>query len=230
MHLKKTIYKISVSNFENYNAKTKRGVKNILLPVNFLSDAKIRCLTPSTKLLYLCCLLLAGESNQSQIEVNHESLAFQSTLKSKSIQSQLDLLQSFQLLTWQKIEIQNHILKRKKTNIKTNETKDEEISLKKPSSALVKTRGSIELFSSEELLTDLLKNVTHSAQESWLKAYEDVEWVKQEMKKAYAWIMSNPKKAPKDFAKFFNNWLNRAHETHRKSIKTNKPKSEVFIP
>ncbi len=60
-------------------------------------------LTPVSRLLYLSCLLVAGESTSSQIEVSHESLVFQSGVKSGSLESQLELLQSFQLLTYEKM-------------------------------------------------------------------------------------------------------------------------------
>jgi len=102
--MKKTIYKINVLNFDKYNSKLKKGHKCVLVSTNFLSDAKIRSLSPVTRLLYLSCILVAGESTNSQIEVSHESLTFQSGVKSSSIQSQLDQLQSLQLLTYDKFD------------------------------------------------------------------------------------------------------------------------------
>lgn len=99
---KNQIYYITISNWEKYNGNLKKGHKAILVSTGFLSDAKIRSLSPVTKLLYLSCLLVAGELTQSQIEVSHDSLVYQSGVKSGSIQSQLDQLQSLQLLTYSK--------------------------------------------------------------------------------------------------------------------------------
>lgn len=123
--MKKDIYKITIKNWEKYNGQLKPTHKKIMLATNFLNDAKIRSCTPVTRLLYLSCLLLAGESAQSQIEVSHESLVFQSGVKSQSLQSQLNQLQSLQLLTWEKNET---LIKseRKDTNVskkKRNEKK-----------------------------------------------------------------------------------------------------------
>lgn len=101
--LKRTIYKITILGWEDYNGTLKKGHKCILLSTNFLDNAKVRSQTLSGRLLFLSCLLLAGESKRSQIEVTHESLCFQSGVKSGSLQSQLDRLQSFQLITYDKI-------------------------------------------------------------------------------------------------------------------------------
>lgn len=126
--MKKDIYKITIKNWEKYNGQLKPTHKKIMLATNFLNDAKIRSCTPVTRLLYLSCLLLAGESAQSQIEVSHESLVFQSGVKSQSLQSQLNQLQSLQLLTWEKNET---LIKseRKDTNVskKGKERKGKEV-------------------------------------------------------------------------------------------------------
>lgn len=101
---KKDIYQIKIINWEKHNPNPKKGYRRAMIHHGFLSDAKVRLLSPCTKLLYLSCLLVAGESQQSQIEVSHESLRFQSGVKSESIESQLTLLQSLQLLTFEKSE------------------------------------------------------------------------------------------------------------------------------
>lgn len=101
--MKKDIYLITVIGFEERQKNLKKGHKAILLSTGFLSNAKIRSLTPVTKLLYLSCLLVAGESTSPQFEVNHESLVYQSGVKSGSLQSQLDLLQELQLVRYEKV-------------------------------------------------------------------------------------------------------------------------------
>lgn len=60
-------------------------------------------------------MLVAGDLTSSQYEVTHESLCYQSGVKSGSLQSQLDLLQSLQLLTYEKIDsLYNRIEKNRK--------------------------------------------------------------------------------------------------------------------
>lgn len=68
----------------------------------------------------------------------------------------------------------------------------------------------------------LLEDVSLETQESWLFAYPDPAWIKQELNKAAAWITSNPKKAPKKFPQFMANWLSRGWEQFRKTIPSNR--------
>ena len=102
--LKRTIYKIKVVKWEKWNSSLKKGHKCILLSTGFLSDPKVRSQSLSGRLLFLSCLLLAGESLSSEFTVTHESLVYESGVKSESLQSQLDQLQSFQLVTYEKTE------------------------------------------------------------------------------------------------------------------------------
>jgi hypothetical protein len=98
---RETIYRITVLNWDKHNKGMKAHYKKIMISTGFLTDAKIRNLTPATTLLFLSCLLLAGESAQCQFDVTHESLRYQSRVKSGSLRSQLDLLQSLQLVTYE---------------------------------------------------------------------------------------------------------------------------------
>lgn len=121
--LKKTIYRITIPKWEQYNGSLKKGHQCILLSTGFLSDAKVRSQTLSGRLLFLSCLLVAGESKRSQIEVTHESLCFQSGAKSQSLESQLSQLQSFQLISYEKIPFSQD--KREKKGAKKEENGNE---------------------------------------------------------------------------------------------------------
>ena len=46
---------------------------------------------------------------------------------------------------------------------------------------------------------------------TWKEAYPNVD-IQTQLAKAKAWLISNPSKAKKDFAKFINNWLSRSME------------------
>lgn len=98
--MKKAIYRITINNWEKHNPNRKKSYRYAMIKYNFLTNPRIASQSPVTRLLYLSCLLVASESNQSQIEVTHESLVSQSGVKSQSIVSQLTQLQSFQLLSW----------------------------------------------------------------------------------------------------------------------------------
>lgn len=52
------------------------------------------------------------------------------------------------------------------------------------------------------------ENIKHHL-EVWENAYQNID-IERELKKAAAWCLSNPKKAPKsDYARFINSWLSR---------------------
>lgn len=101
--MKKAIYKITITNWKKYNANRKKSYRSVMISERFLDDAKIQSLTPVSRLLFLSCILASSQSDQGQCEVNHESLQRQSGVKSQSIQSQLDLLQSLRLLSYESI-------------------------------------------------------------------------------------------------------------------------------
>jgi len=65
---------------------------------------------------------------------------------------------------------------------------------------------------------ELLASVPLKLQESWVVSYPDPAWVKQEVNKAAAWILANPRKAPKKFPAFMGNWLARGWESFRKTL------------
>lgn len=129
--MKKNIYKIEVLKWDIYNGTIKRGHKKVMISTGFLSDAKIRSLTPVTKLLYLSCLLVAGESTSGNIEVSHDSLVYQSGVKSGSLQSQLDLLESLQLLRYSK-SLPNRIEKNRKEENRIEKKSSEVEKVSKP--------------------------------------------------------------------------------------------------
>lgn len=122
---KKIVYRVTLPNFEKYNPNIKKGHKSVLVSVGFLSDAKVRQLSPCGKLMLLSFILVAGESGQSQIEVSHESICYQSGVKSGSVQSQLDLLQSLQLLTYEKIDFLYNRIEKNIIELCSSHTKEQ---------------------------------------------------------------------------------------------------------
>jgi len=63
--------------------------------------------------------------------------------------------------------------------------------------------------------------VSLKAQELWIKTYQDREWIQGELHKADAWYETNAHKSPKkEFGRFYNNWLSRGWENHRKGLKS----------
>lgn len=130
----KTIYKINVINWDKYNRNLKKGHKAILISTGFLSDAKIRVLPNSGKLLYLGLLLRCGEVTSSFIEASHDHLVTFAGGSGQVVSRLLFQLEQLQLVTVEKIEpfINRIEKKRKEENINTVvvELKNEEV--KKP--------------------------------------------------------------------------------------------------
>jgi len=90
-----------------------------------------------------------------------------------------------------------------------------------PSQRTTPRSGAIEVFARDEVCSQMLLNVPARAQEAWIRAYPDIEWLGGEIRKAYAWCESNPKRAPKQVARFLANWFSRAYEAHRKNQSVN---------
>ncbi len=132
----------------------------MLISTGFLADAKVQQLSTTGILLFLSLILLAGESNQSQVEVSHESLRSHSRVKSESIQSQLALLQSLQLVTIEKIEpFLNRIEEKRKRE--TAATKNLCIIPVQVETDVEKTAAAVSIKKPEQERPDLLRNSFH---------------------------------------------------------------------
>jgi hypothetical protein len=71
------------------------------------------------------------------------------------------------------------------------------------------------------------RRVTADAQKAWLDAYPDPPWVEQQILKAVAWEIANPKKRKKNFAHFINNWLSRDWDKHRSTLPSNPVRKSI---
>ena len=111
----KAMYKITITNWDEHQPKLKKGHKAILISTGFLSNAKMRMVGPTTRLLYLSCLLSAGQLHTNCILVTHDLLCSDSGSTSRLLTSYLDQLESLQLLTWAKVDLLNN---RSKENVK----------------------------------------------------------------------------------------------------------------
>lgn len=102
---KKTIYTITIKNWEKYNSTKKKGHNCILLSTGFLTDAKIRTLPSGGRLLYLGLLLRCGEVCVSSIEASHDLLVTLAGGSGQVIDRLLSQLESLQLVTVAKSEV-----------------------------------------------------------------------------------------------------------------------------
>lgn len=88
--------------------------------------------------------------------------------------------------------------------------------------------GCIKELELHEISTALFNTVNKNTQKTWLAAYPNAQWICHEALKAEIWMNENPQKRPKNFGRFFSNWLSRAFEQYRKGIPSNvKSKEQV---
>lgn len=62
----------------------------------------------------------------------------------------------------------------------------------------------------------------------WVKAYGKVR-VDQELPRAESWLAANPRRAKKNFARFFNNWLSRSAKQWDKANHSELPRRSDFV-
>lgn len=213
-----TLLKIKITNWEKYNKNRKKSYRCIMISERFLDDAKISSLTPVKRLLFLSCLLACSQSDVGEAEVSIEMISRQSGVKPKLILSCLDEFQELRILSYASNEVL-YINEMNRNEMNRNEMKVISAEVTKTARASkAGTRGCISEFDFDPIVKDLFDTCTDAAQQAWLGAYPSIDWIVHEAKKANAWMISNPKKRPKDFQKFFNNWLNKGFENYRKGV------------
>ena len=90
-----------------------------------------------------------------------------------------------------------------------------------------KPMGAIHEFRVDRKLIEVLKPVSEELQKDWLEIFLSADWIGQELKKAHAWCLANPDRAPKsNWGRFYNSWLLRSWEKYRKQPQ--RPKDQEF--
>jgi hypothetical protein len=122
---KRTIYKITILNWEKYNSKAKPGHPSIMLSKKFLEDYKIKTLPAGGKLLYLGLLLRRGDVLTTFVEASHDDLLRFAGGSGHVVERLLDLLKENQLLTYESLNIKEVKLKEEK--IKESKRSSDEV-------------------------------------------------------------------------------------------------------
>lgn len=231
--MKKTIYKISINNWESHNSKSKPNMPSVMISKRFFDDVKIQTLPAGGKLLYLGLLLRRGDVKETFFEASHEDLVRFAGGSGQVVERLMILLESLQLLSYEKIAPnrieKNRIEKnRKENNIPSSRMESSETVIEEPSKNLpsvakqVRNTGVIENFIVDPILQVVLESVKQETQHLWISTYKNEAWISHELKKAQAWIVENPHKAPKRrIGQFFSNWLARGFEQYRKTLASN---------
>lgn len=115
--LKNTFYKITVTKWHEHNSIKKNTYKKTLISNNLITDAKINALPTSNKWLFLALLLICGDHANDTITLTERQVNDILTTR-EGASNALDRLQSFQLVTYEKMPIIKEIkeIKERKRN------------------------------------------------------------------------------------------------------------------
>jgi hypothetical protein len=92
-----------------------------------------------------------------------------------------------------------------------------------------KVMGAIDALKVDRKLVEILAPIAQDLQRDWIEVFLSVDWITTELKKAHAWCLANPQKAPKSaWARFYNSWLMRAWDRYRKTIPSNTSNEPEF--
>lgn len=223
----KRIFNIKVVSWSDHNKSHKPSFKKTQIANNFCTDARIVTLPLCVRWLFLGLVLECGNSNSDTLMISERQVNALLTTRLGAMNA-LTQLQSLQMVSFEIIEhsIQNRIELNRKEEKRNEKKRIEEnadvakTEKKIPSTQVSKAahRGCIDEFKFHAISTELFSKCSDRAQRSWLAAYPSTDWIVQECLKANAWIVSNPKKSPKDFQRFFNNWLSQGFESYRKGL------------
>jgi hypothetical protein len=234
------IIELQVLNFETYNPRKDRTRHHYSRIENDIWES-LHDLDSNSKLLFIFLITNATKyRNSHEISNGFVSLSLDfiqtfTKVRPSSILVSLSRLEEKQLV---KVLSGNQaVTKRGPREEKRREEKEEkrreektphaEI-IEKPKLEIISSqvananlRGCIESFKGNENVERLLAEVKHDVQKAWLQTYPTREWIFDELLKANTWIITNPHKKPKQFARFMTNWLNRGFENYRKNLPSN---------
>lgn len=118
----KTIYKITINNWDKHNSNKKKNHRYFLLENRFFEDAKISNLRQIEVLLFLKCLCIAGDLSSSCIEIHAGLMPRRWRIDDKLMENCCKTLQENQLLTYEKSSLIQYNTREK--NIKEEKIKE----------------------------------------------------------------------------------------------------------
>jgi hypothetical protein len=236
---RKTVYKIEIKNWEKYNKSVKKGHPCIMLSKRFFDDIKIQRLPAGGRLLYLGLLLRRGEVESTFIEASFEDLLRFAGGSGQVVSRLLSLLESFQLVTVEKIEPFNNRIelnriekkikeervesKDSTTKMVQNETPDaarSNLPEKSGKLAAEKSRSELVIFKNE---SDFINAIPEKTKQRWSALYQDPDFLQRELLKAFNWYENNPKKKPKTvrgWIQAMSSWFERGWVKHVRTIQS----------
>lgn len=100
----KTVFIVTIKNWEKHNQNKKKNHRYFLLENRFFQDTKILSCSALDAMLFINCLCIASDLCSTRIEVSVKSFSPQLRLTSNSLQTRLETLQQLQLVSYEKKE------------------------------------------------------------------------------------------------------------------------------
>jgi len=213
---------IEIRNWEKHQPASAKRLKRpswFAVSNHLLFDHEIQTLSAEELKCWLALLCEASNQNKPTFKISLEYFSRRFNVCSVTLHRTILKAIDFK---WLNLPVLNPCL------IRARDKKEKEKESEKEKEKLTCTEVEKSYFSAEGGFDPSFNYIAQELKlskrqwESWLAAYENKEWIVQEIKKAFAWIEANPKKRPrKSFARFITNWLSRGWETHRKTLPSN---------
>lgn len=194
---------INILKWEEYNTKSDfRTPHWFKVNVNIPSSRSLFNFNCTTKWIWICLLSEAMKHKSGKFDLNVDWASHFWNLK------RIDILEAIKLFN------ENGLLRVDSESTQTG---------LRPNSVPEKKRE--EEKREEEKATAAF--VPKELKEQWIKTYEDEKWIDFEIKKSQSWLLSNPNKHKKDFARYYNNWLARSWDQRKAAPKPNRAPSGI---
>lgn len=220
---------IEILNYEKFNPRgDSKKPSWFRFENNFFFSQSMFDLSNDARLVWIFIICYASQKNAGSIQIDSAYISHHAKVSEKQVEEAVKKLEEKQCLKVIRATLarDSHGSRTKShaTNVtnerderdETNETNYSSAELQKNRSS----RGAISPFDSNDVIGELLKNVTHQLQKGWVETYPDPDWIMTELKRANVWILANPKRAPKDFGRFMSSWLSKGFESYRKGLPT----------
>lgn len=229
--------KIIINNWNKFNPRSDRANYSWFRMENKLLES-LFSLCDEQKVVYVYLLCKASEKNENgNLDLNVDLCAAILKKTSKNIISTINFLKQENLIDYQMVAESRHEAVMKpsllpatyeRTNV-TNETRRDETYGGELAPSL---NSQLEAeISFPELLSSVSKifierKIKPKLAEAWLTSFPEPDWITQEINKALAWEIANPRSRKKDFGRFMTNWLTRGWDSRR--VQGNKQISQTF--
>jgi len=212
---------VTVLNWSKYNPKrAQKSYTWLRLNNDVFSSQDLHGLTLEEKAVWIYLLCFASRKNTGTIEINAAHASHLLGTKTAKVDK---ALKSFEKLGLVALSL-HHTTPSTTPTDETDETDETRRTNETdaPTPDKPADRGHPEVLDKVSVSTSRQNwEFEYPQIEAWNRAYSP-DFVDTELKKALAWLEANSHKSPKNFPRFFTNWLSRGWESERKLLPSNR--------